>query len=362
MKVGARIFKTGIAITLGLYIALFFGLHSPIFAAIAAAFAIQPSIYKSYQSILEQIQANVIGAFFAIVFGLTFGTDPMVIGLTAIIVIAINLKLKIESTIPIALVTVIAIMETPGDYFFEFSLLRFASIMLGVFSAFIVNLVFLPPKYETKLYYKVLNNTEEIVKWIRISTRHASEHTALKENIEYLHECIIKMESFFFLYKDERTYTRKKKYAKARKLVLFRQMLKTTKRALYTLKKLHRHENEFNHLPESFKNMIVGELDHLSHYHDQILLKFAGKIRPHATAKVINHGNVGKEKLTEAFIDIYNKDHLSKEIWIQVFPLISDIVEYSVQLEHLNKLVDSFQNYHKESNEVRIKEENEKIS
>ncbi|MEJ9315158.1 aromatic acid exporter family protein, partial [Priestia megaterium] len=59
MKLGARILKTGIAITLSLLLGEFLSLPSPIFAAIAAVFAIQPSIYRSYLTILEQIQANV---------------------------------------------------------------------------------------------------------------------------------------------------------------------------------------------------------------------------------------------------------------------------------------------------------------
>lgn len=69
-------------------------------------------------------------------------------------------------------------MENPGGDFIEFALLRFSTIMLGILSAFIVNLVFLPPKYENKLYYKITKITEEITKWIRL--RHASEYTLLK--------------------------------------------------------------------------------------------------------------------------------------------------------------------------------------
>lgn len=51
-------------------------------------------------------------------------------------VIAINLKLKIEHTIPIALVTVIAILESAGDHFLSFALIRTATVVLGVLSSF----------------------------------------------------------------------------------------------------------------------------------------------------------------------------------------------------------------------------------
>ncbi len=157
MRLGARVFKTGIAITFALVLAKLLQLPSPVFAGISAVFAMQPTIYRSYLSLIEQVQANVIGAVFAIVFTLVFGHDPFIIGLTAILVIALFLRLRLESSISVALVTVIAIMEYTEEHFIEFALIRFSTIMLGVFAAFIVNLVFLPPKYEKKLYTKLWN-------------------------------------------------------------------------------------------------------------------------------------------------------------------------------------------------------------
>lgn len=62
MKLGARILKTGIAIVLALYLATWLGLPTPVFAGIAAVFAIQPSIYRSFLTIVDQVQANIIGA------------------------------------------------------------------------------------------------------------------------------------------------------------------------------------------------------------------------------------------------------------------------------------------------------------
>lgn len=61
MKLGARILKTGIAIVLALYLATWLGLPTPVFAGIAAVFAIQPSIYRSFLTIVDQVQANIIG-------------------------------------------------------------------------------------------------------------------------------------------------------------------------------------------------------------------------------------------------------------------------------------------------------------
>lgn len=360
MKLGARILKTGIAITLATLLAHQLQLPSPVFAAIAAVFAIQPSIYRSYLSVLEQLQANIIGAILAIIFVLIFGNNPFIIGLTAVIVISINLKLKIENTIGLALVTVIAIMENTSEQFIEFAIIRFLTIMLGVLSAFIVNLVFIPPKYETKLYYKIVDTTEEIIKWTRMNIRQASEYTLLKEDIERIKEKMNKMELLFTLYKEERIYQKKKVFVKSRKLVLFRQMIVTTTRALGTLKLLHRLEHDMHRMPKTFQHLIRSEIDCLLTYHEQVMLKFVGKIKTQFSETMANEVCSSKRALIDHFMKqkLFEDEEENKMVY-HLFPLVSAIVEYSEQLEHLDKLIDSFHSYHKEVNEFDIQEKQE---
>jgi uncharacterized membrane protein YgaE (UPF0421/DUF939 family) len=357
MKLGARIFKTGIAIALSIFLASWLDMPAPVFAGIAAVFAMQPSIYRSYLSVIEQVQANVIGAFFAIIFVLIFGNSPYVIGLAAIVVIVINLRLKIESTIPIALVTVIAIMENPGENFVQFAIIRFTTIMLGVLSAFVVNLAFLPPRYETKLYYKIADNTEEIIKWIRMNIRHASDHQMLKETIEQIKENMIKLDQLYLLYKEERDYFRRNKFGKSRKLVLFRQMIITTNRALETLKKLHRFENEVQQTPKEFQQMIASELDVLLAYHEQIMLKFIDKVKTNQSNDISEKLCVGKKSLMDAFLKYHSENEPDNPNYsYQLFSLISSIIDYSEQLDHLDKLIDTFKSFHKGENELDIEE------
>jgi uncharacterized membrane protein YgaE (UPF0421/DUF939 family) len=344
MKLGARIFKTGIAVTLALVLATLLHLPSPVFAGISAVFAMQPTIYRSYLSLIEQVQANIIGAAFAIIAVLLFGRDPFIVGLTLMIVIALCLKMRLESTISVALVTVIAIMEHTDKQFIEFAVIRFLTIMLGIFAAFIVNLIFLPPKYEKKLYEKITENTENILKWIRIHTRHASEHHILKEDIEKMKENMTKLEHLYLMYKEERTYFRKNRFQKSRKLVLYRQMIVAANRALDTLKLLHRFENELYHLPHEFQQIIRSQLDCLLHYHEQILLKFIGKVKHQPRTDPVNETNHERMRLIEAF---YAHHHQSNEYYL--FSLVGMIIDYSEQLEHLDKLIESFQHYHQES-------------
>ncbi|MFB6500246.1 FUSC family protein [Bacillus haynesii] len=356
MKLGARIFKTGIAITLALYLASWLGLPTPVFAGIAAIFAIQPSIYRSFLTIVDQVQANIIGAATAIIFGLIFEPSPIIIGLTAVIVITINLKLKIENTISIALVTVIAILESSGDNFLWFALVRTGTVILGVLSAFLVNLIFLPPKYETKLVSHIVENTDEVIKWIRLLTRKTTEHSMLKEDIEKLKEKMMKVDHLYLLYKEERSYLKRSTYVKQRKLVLFRQAIIASNRALDALKKLHRLENEFYHMPEEFQETLVEELDYLLHWHERILMRFVGRIKMQDHVDLHEEGDVYKQHLTESFLK--NQDKLKEELLdYNMLTIMASAVEYREQLEHLETLLSSFQTYHKEDSELEVEEE-----
>ncbi|MGG0718339.1 aromatic acid exporter family protein [Robertmurraya massiliosenegalensis] len=356
MKLGARILKTGIAIVLALLLAEVFQLPSPIFAGIAAIFAVQPTIYRSYLSIIEQIQGNVIGAIVAVLFVLTLGNNVAVIGLAAIIVITINLKLNISNTISLSLVTLIAIMESPGDEFIEFAVIRFLTILLGILSAFIVNLVFLPPKYEKKLYYRIANMTEEATKWIRMNTRHASEHSFLKKDIEKIKDDLVKVNQLYLMYKEERSYFKKNTATKARKLVIYRQMISTTKKAIEILKRLHRFENDVIHLPDDFHLEIQHQLDFLIERHEQIMLKFIGKVKRERTVED-DKLCLNRQELFSLFIAKQKEiDYENEVTFFHIMQLISFIIEYDEHLNHLDVLVTSFKSYHTKENEVNMEE------
>lgn len=274
MKVGARVLKTGVAIVLALFVAQMLNAPAPVFAGIAAVFAIQPSIYRSYLTILEQIQGNLIGAIIAVIFGLMFGHQLVAIGIAAIIVISIMIKLKLDKAISLALVTLIAIMEIQGDDFLMFALIRFGTVMIGVFAAFIVNLIFLPPRYEVKLFKNIYVLQDDIIRWTRLAVRQASEHTSTKKALTKLDNRVSEVATLYDLYKEERNYVRNKKFVKARKLVVYRQMITTTRKSLELLHRLHKHENELSSLPDQFNLLIQTRLDSLLTYHEQLLLKF----------------------------------------------------------------------------------------
>ncbi|NGP46578.1 aromatic acid exporter family protein [Bacillaceae bacterium SIJ1] len=353
MKFGARILKTGLAIVLSLYVAQWVGIEATVFAGIAAAFAIQPSVYKSYQTVLEQAQANIIGALFAILFSLLFGTEPIVIGMVVVLIIAVHLQLKIEQTVSIALVTAIAIMESPVDGFSIYAFQRFSAVMLGVVCAFLVNLAFLPPKYENRLYQSISETTQDIIKWIRLSNYHMTKQNMLKEDIEEFKECLVKLEQVYLLYKDERVYSRKKKYAKARKLVVFRQLLTAANRAFFILSQINRAEHDYQHLPDHVRTPLTQELDTLTRFHEQLLENLRGRTKE---VPLEAHHVPIKTRFKELYTLAQNENEPEdEERWMHLFSLVSNLLEYHYELEHLALLLSSFNSFHQEDNELEIK-------
>ncbi|MBU9710190.1 aromatic acid exporter family protein [Evansella tamaricis] len=356
MRLGARIFKTGLAVTLALYSALWLGFESQGFAALAAFLSVQPSVRKSVQLIWDQIQANLLSAALAVTFVLAFGHEPFVVGVVVMLVIAIHLKLKKEAIIPLAVVTAIVIMGSPTDDFIPFATNRFFLIFIGVISAFIVNLIFLPPKHENLLYHKLVNTNDQILQWIRLITRHEADYKALKKDVPKLQELMSKLEGMFVLYREERHYLRKNEYARMRKVVLFRQMVNSTGKSHRILKALSKYENELQHLPESMQDIIRDHLDYLTNYHERILLKYTGKVKAHTTEELYEEVGLGKRQLTELYLTFYDDSNVDRNEWIHFFPVIAMIIEYSEELERLDRLVDGFFTFHRSENKVKIRE------
>ncbi|AQU78684.1 FUSC family protein [Planococcus faecalis] len=352
MKLGARIFKTGVAISMALYLANLLGLPSPVFAGVAAIFAIQPSIYRSYLTLLDQIYGNLIGAAIAIVFVLTIGSNYFTIGAAAILAIIVMLKLKLDKPVPLTLVTIIIIMDSSHSTdFLTFASLRFGTVLLGIISAFIVNMIFLPPKYETRLFTSIHSVSEEVIRWIRVSIRHASDHVSVKEDIEKLTENLVQVDQWYSFYKEERSYTKKQQYAKARKLVLYRQMIATSKKSLEVLKRLNRFENELMELPRHFHMMIQERLESLASYHEQLYMKYVGKLRPEHSEGSGKDAIIKRTEVMTIFIKEINLAHEEQDDEFSVYHLmhvLSAILDYEEQLEHLDLLIIAYLNYHSE--------------
>ncbi len=347
MKLGARMMKTGLAVGIALYIGNLFGFISPLLAAIAVVFSIQPSIYRSYQSIIEQLQGNTIGALIAVVGVYTLGNDPFIVGFAIIIVIAITTTMNMnENTIALAVVAVIALMDTTDQTFLYFGFSRFSSMILGILAAFIVNLVFLPPRYETRLFKKIDQATTDILQWLRVTTRQLSDEPALKYEITRIQDDMRWVDHTFLLYSEERTYFKGNFFSKGRKLVLFRQLITTTKKSFDVLKAFYRLDHKIEQIPEDFQEAVVSELDKLINAHEKLVLSLKGRIKRTHKQSLRQIEEPDIPLLVDRLIRVYEENNNPDKL---VFlPLASQLMEYHYQLEKLKRLLKSYQNHHQD--------------
>ena len=351
MKVGARTFKTGLAVVMALLLARLFNLPAPVFSGTSAALAIQPSIYRSYLTLVEQIQGNVIGAILAIVFATTFGNDVIVIGLAAIILIMIHIQLKIDTSIPLSLSTLIVLMETPSEEFFPYSFLRFLTIMLGVLSAFIVNISFFPPRYEHRLYAKISDITNDILKWIRVTSQQAADQQKLKRTIEDLKDQLIKLDQLYLLFKEDRSLFKKKKLRDLRKLVLYRQMIQTARSALNILKKQNQYELLSQKVTEDMTKKLSAMIFLLISNHEHLLLRYIEQAVQHHDVEMAEYDHIRKE-LVSLYKEIRDVETIKGKEF-QLYQYLAAIMDYTEQMEHLEVLLSRVETFHKHDKQDR---------
>ncbi|TWI59841.1 FUSC family protein [Halalkalibacter nanhaiisediminis] len=339
MTLGPRVLKTGIAVTLALYICSMLGLEPAVFAGVAAVFAIQPSIYRTWKQLLDQMIANTMGAAIAL-FAIHFlGDNPITIGLVMILVIALNLKMKMESTIPLTLVTVLAIMSAPGNEEILFTLNRFLIILVGIGSAMVVNLVILPPKYKKTYLEKVHAVFQNMSLLMRTAISNEMTEKSFQAHVNKLNTDIQKLEDQYKIFDEERGKMSKLNPLDVREIVVFKQILKTLQQGEQLLENIDEHY--FQSQTNDLENKWFDEyLEDLVKYHEYLFLKYEGKVKENDY-----YSEFDVLKNSEAFfkrnLEIYSENEDQR---LRMMIIVSSIVEYTFHLRRLNQLIDQ---YHK---------------
>ena len=155
MFVGARILKTGIAVTLAMYLCTIFHIEPAVFAAISVVVNMQPSVHKALHNAWEQVGVHLLSIVLAVLLGLTLGTSPMVTGLAVILIILLCNRLGWSGGITIGVVSIVFVLDSPANEFLPHALSRSIAVFLGLAVALVVNHILLPPKHKKKLYYEL---------------------------------------------------------------------------------------------------------------------------------------------------------------------------------------------------------------
>lgn len=308
---GARVLKTGIAVTLALYASLLLNQSTPVIAAVAAIFAMQPSIYRSWRYFLEQLQSNTIGAVLALLAGMVFSNEPIAVGIVCVLVIVLCLKLNMEETIGLTLVTVIAVMEASGQW--DYALGRFLQIIIGIASAFLINILFIPPNPKVQFMNQIDSVFNRMSLLLRTVISDEMKETAFREEKQALEEGLKSISEKYKLFEEETKKLKRAKYRRSREIVVYKQLLYTLHKGLEVLEAIEGHY--FQSTPSTELDRVFDKhLELLIKGHEHVLLKFEDKMKPnsdeieqlnlaneqflHQTMESLSHGEDGTRRLT----------------------------------------------------------------
>lgn len=334
MAFGARILKTGLAITLALYLSELLRFGSPVGAAIAAMFAMQPSIYRSWRYFLDQLQTSTIGAVFALGGGMLLSNEPIVVGLICAIMIMINIKINRADTIGLTLVTVISVMEASGQW--EFALERFLLTLTGIVSAFVINLVVFPPKPKEQYIKQIESVFDRLSLLMRTAISHEIKENVFRDEKNGLEGSIKALTDKFGLFEEEQKKLRRAKYSSARQLVVYKHLLISLQKGYAVLDAVDRHYFQGERSPET-DLLFDRYLEQLIKYHEHILLKFENKLKP-GTADS-GPPSEDNDRFLETVISSYDPERSRLRLSI----VAAAIYDYGYHLERLNRVADYMQ-------------------
>jgi uncharacterized membrane protein YgaE (UPF0421/DUF939 family) len=335
VKIGPRVLKTGLAVTLALYISSLLHMESAVFAGMAAIFTMQPSIYRAWKQAWEQVQTNILGAIIAFL-GLYFlGNDPFSIGLVMIIVILISMKLKMADTISLTLVTVLAIMSAPGDEDYLFALQRFSLTFIGMASALLINIFVSPPNYKKIFIKKVHTVFQDMSILIRTAISNEMTAKSFQDQMRELEKDILNLEEQFGLFDEERENFKKISQTELREIVVYKQMFKSLHQGYIVLEDIDSFYFQSN--PTEEEDLLFDQqLELLIKYHELCFLKYDGKIKveePDLKVDILQQTNAFVEKVIEFY---------QQEQKIQLTVISSSIYNYAYQIERLNRVVEQY--------------------
>lgn len=359
MKIGARTLKSGISVFLSIWIPYLLGIpEGSALAGISAINSLQPSVRKSFDTLQARIWANSLGGVVAVIMTYLLGNSFPIIGLSAVLLIAILHQLDFDNVVGLAVVTLIVIMLSEQEALVYDAVIRVFGTIIGVVTSFILNTIFMPPNYNDQFFRLLDLVTNEISKNLRACLRKNAQYAILKKDLRWIWKNIRRLDLYLSLIRDEASFVvnpfrKKHVYSTVRRLVVYRQFIKTTRTTTHLIEVFHQNENVYNHFSEDLRILIRERMETLMSAHEQILLKFSGRVLPDEVNFIAHKSSLRKTFMdsffNEASLESYMKNDYGESN--SVIHIMSAILKYEEDLQRLNKLVRSYKEHHSSQSE-----------
>ncbi|MFD0672507.1 aromatic acid exporter family protein [Cohnella sp. GCM10027633] len=335
MTIGARVLKTGLAVAVALWVGTLVGLDAPILAAIAAIFTIQPTIYRSWLQVLDQVQSNVLGAAVAVASVWAVGSSPVLVGIVCIGVILICIKLKAEETIGLTLVTVVVIMEAHGQGWL-LALDRLGAIMTGIIAAFVVNVAIAPPRHRNRFVQHVQEAEALMSRLLRTAVSNELKENVYRDEYGRLKTMLRKLDEFYELFAEERVFRRQSRQRRARLLIVYQGMLSALEKGVSLIDAVEEHYFGVK-TAQSWNRLIDRQIESLCGYHEQLVWKWQGKMKPGSNAAA--PPPEASMLLSELIVDREDDDLNARA---RLLVITSAVYAYEDRLRRLDKLMEQW--------------------
>ena len=360
MKIGARVLKTGLAIALATYLSmLLIPDNSAALAGIAAVTTTMPSVRKSFDMFYRRVFANIIGGLVGVFMLYAIGSNPVAIGIAAIVTIAVLNALDLSDVLSLAVITVVAVMLTQSDNYLFTATYRVLETIIGVLVSFIINWLVYPPQHDKPFYSTLVNLTNEVLIFIRATLRKNVTFSILHRDIQWARSEFDTLNTLFDLMNNEVIFSKSERMVKARRLVIYRQMIKTTECVVDLLNVLHSNDHVFQNFPVDIRILVRERVETLMVGHEQILLKFSGRVSA-TEVNFINPQKDFQQEFMKRFFDQAWDELDSDESYDNdsygVIHIMSAIYYYEESLLKLNNILriykERYTEYHEEDEQL----------
>lgn len=332
MAFGARVLKTGIAVTLALFLSMLLQTKSPTGAAIAAIFAMQPSIYRSWRYFLDQLQTSTLGAIMALLGGMVFSNHPIAVGLVCVLVLMICLKLNMADTVGLTLVTVVSVMEASGDW--KFAVTRFLLTLIGIVSAFVINITVFPPKPREQFVNQIQSVFTSMSLLLRTSISHEIKESVFREEKNSLDGSIKSLSNKYNLFEEEQKKLKRPRFSQTRQMVVYKHMLISLQKGYEVLEAVERHYFQSLRV-KGTDQFFDNHLEGLIRFHEHALLKFEDKLKPNEDESPMF------EQANDTFMEeVIKRYDGNREGVLRLSIVAASMYDYGHQLERLSRLAD----------------------
>lgn len=146
-RIGPRLWKTGLAVALTVFLVRLTGHPYEVFGAVAAALAVAPSASHSLRTAATQIGANLLGGLIGSLAILLLGPHPAIIGAVVIGVLWLCQQMKWQNVSAAAVTVTLFVMAPHAESAHTYAIWRLLSVAIGAVVGTLVNALVYPPDY-----------------------------------------------------------------------------------------------------------------------------------------------------------------------------------------------------------------------